>query len=116
MRGVCSEGDEAMTTRQSCKSDERQPVIHYEVTVGGKLLRRNQECTLERGIGYPAGRYRFQYAEERPDGQWMLMFMRRDRRPDPKTGEYAWRYREVWESRNGQVRTIHRLRADEAEV
>lgn len=101
-----------MTAREAYKSDEAQPIFHDEITVGGKLLCRNQECTLERGIGYPAGKYRFQYAEERPDGQWMLMFMRRDRRPDPRTGEYSWRYREVWNPDN--VRRVHRPRQEKA--
>jgi hypothetical protein len=106
VRGVRGEGDGPMTARKAYATDERQPVIHYEIEVGGKPLARNQLVTLERGIGYPAGKYRFQYAEEQPGGLWMLMFMRRDRRPDPKTGEYAWRYRQVWDT--GQVRTIHR--------
>jgi hypothetical protein len=51
-------------------------------------LKTNQEVTLERGIGYPAGRYRFCYAEQRGP-VFMLMFFGPTRRAKQ-------RYREVW--------------------
>jgi hypothetical protein len=85
-------------TRKPYVSDAPQRAIHYEIEVGGKPLARNQEATLERGIGYPAGRYRFQYAEEHPQG-WCLMFFGPVRRAKQ-------RYRQVWDT--CQVRTIHR--------
>jgi hypothetical protein len=86
--------------RKAYRPDEPGPVYHHHITIDGKLLSRNQLATLERGIGYPAGKYAFQYAEERPDGQWMLMFFGPVRRSKQ-------RYREVW--RNGAaVRTVHR--------
>lgn len=88
-----------MITRKPYDSLSPQPVIHYEVEVGGKPLARNQEVTLERGIGYAAGRYRFQYAEELPDGRWLLMFFGPSRRAKQ-------RYRHVWHT--GVVRVIHR--------
>lgn len=110
LRRLPGEGDEVVTDRKPYETDEPQPEIHYEITVNGKSLCRNQECTLERGIGYPAGRYRFSYAECRPDGSWCLVFMRRDRRPN-KDGEYEWRFRHVW--RNAEaVRVIHRPRPE----
>ena len=91
-----------MITRKPYESDEPQPAIHYEVTVGGKLLCRNQEVTLERGIGYPAGRYRFDYAEELANGTWCLVFFGPVRRSKQ-------RYRHLW--RDGSaVRVIHRRR------
>jgi hypothetical protein len=74
--------------------------IHYVITIDGKRLQRNQEATLERGIGYPAGRYKFEYAEERPNGQWCLVFFGPVRRSKQ-------RYREVWQH-GAAVRTIHR--------
>lgn len=98
MRGVRGEGHEVIA-RRPYESDELQPVIHYEIEINGKPLARNQEATLERGIGYAAGRYRFQYAEERPDGQWCLMFFGPVRRSKQ-------RYRQVWHSA-AAVRTIH---------
>lgn len=89
-----------MQSRKPYRSDEPQPVVHYNITIDGKLLCRNGEATLERGIGYPAGKYRFQYAEELPDGQWLLVFYGPSRRSKQ-------RYRQVW--RNGAaVRTVHR--------
>lgn len=89
-----------MNEKKAYISDEPVPVVHHAITVDGKLLSRNQEATLERGIGYPAGRYKFQYAFEGADGQWCLMFYGPSRRRKQ-------RYREVW--RNGRaVRVIHR--------
>jgi hypothetical protein len=85
--------------RQRYESSEPQPIYHYEVMVGPKLVRRNQECTLERGIGYPAGRYAFRFAEERHDGSWCLTFFGPVRRR-------KMRWRQVWDI--GQVRTVHR--------
>jgi hypothetical protein len=100
VRGVRGEGDGPMITRQPYKSAEAQPVIHYEIEVGGKPLARNQLVTLERGIGYPAGKYRFQYAEDHRDG-WCLVFFG----PVARSKQ---RYRQVWERWTDQVRTIHR--------
>jgi hypothetical protein len=89
-----------MIKRQAYEPDEPQPVYHHAITIDGKLLSRNQLVTLERGIGYPAGKYRFEYAEERPDGDWCLTFFGPVRRAKQ-------RYRQVW--RHGAaVRTIHR--------
>ena len=91
MRGVCGEGDGQVSAPQK--------LYHYEVILGGKLLQRNQECTLERGIGYAAGRYRFQYAEQ-VGGRWLLVFFGPSRRSKQ-------RYRQVWHPSDA-VRTIHR--------
>lgn len=91
-----------MQARKPYVSDEPQPTYHHAITIDGKLLCRNQEATLERGIGYPAGRYVFQYAQERPDGQWCLTFYGPVRRTKQ-------RYREVWRSA-AAVRVIHRPR------
>ena len=85
-------------------TDEPMPVFHYEVQVNGKPLARNQECTLERGIGYPAGRYKFCYAEEL-DGRWALTFFGPCRRANR-------RWRQVFDVA-GTVRTIHRAVAEE---
>jgi hypothetical protein len=87
-------------TRKPYVADEAAPVYHHAITIDGKLLCRNQEASLERGIGYPAGRYVFQYAQERPDGQWCLMFYGPVRRSKQ-------RYREVWKF-GAAVRVIHR--------
>lgn len=97
-----------MQARKPYRSDEPQPEYHHHITIDGKLLSRNQEATLERGIGYPAGRYTFQYAEERPDGQWCLMFFGPSRRSKQ-------RYREVWRS-GAAVRVIHRAHPQQLEV
>jgi hypothetical protein len=86
-------------TREPYKNDEAQPTYHHCITWDGKLLQRNQLVTLERGIGYPAGKYRFQYAEERTD-QWCLTFFG----PVSRSKQ---RYRTVWEH-SDEVRTIHR--------
>lgn len=101
--GLCSEGNGPVNHRTAYKPDKPQSQYHDNITLGGKLLCRNQEVTLERGIGYPAGRYAFQYAEERPDGQWVLMFFGPTRRSKQ-------RYREVWQHRTDEVRVIHRPR------
>lgn len=89
-----------MITRKPYKSDETQPVFHHSITYDGKLLQRNQLCTLERGIGYPAGKYRFQYAEETADGRWCLTFF-------GPVSRAKQRYRLVW-PQSDAVRTIHR--------
>lgn len=89
-----------MQSRDPYQADEPQPVYHHHITIDGKLLSRNQEATLERGIGYPAGRYTFQYAEQLPDGQWCLTFFGPVRRSKQ-------RFRQVWRS-GAAVRTIHR--------
>lgn len=91
-----------MIPRKPYETDEPQSEIHYEVMIGPKLLCRSQEVTLERGIGYPAGRYKFEYAEELPGGQWCLHFFGPVRRSKQ-------RYRQVWRDASA-VRVIHRLR------
>lgn len=93
-----------MTDRKPYETDEPQPEIHYEITVNGKPLRRNQEATLDRGTGWPAGRYAFQYAELRQDGSWCLVFFGPVRRAKQ-------RYRHVWRSA-AAVRVIHRPRPE----
>lgn len=89
-----------MITRKRYKSDEQTPVYHHHITIDGKSLSRNQECTLERGIGYAAGRYRFQYAEHLPDGRWCLHFFGPSRRTKQ-------RYRQVWRE-GAAIRTVHK--------
>jgi hypothetical protein len=88
-----------MITRKPYVSDEPTPVYHHDIVIDGMSLSRNQECTLERGIGYPAGRYLFQYAEELPNGEWVLTFFGPSRRARK-------RHRQVWRSA-AAVRTIH---------
>lgn len=85
---------------------EPQPTYHHHITIDGKLLSHNQEATLERGIGYPAGRYKFEYAEQCDDGQWCLVFFGPVRRTKQ-------RYRQVWRQA-AAVRVIHRPRLDDA--
>jgi len=87
-----------MNQKERYVSDQPVPEHHHSITVGGKRLNVNQEVTLERGIGYPAGRYRFCYAEQH-DGDFMLMFFGPTRRTKQ-------RYREVWYD-GAAVRTVH---------
>lgn len=88
-----------LTERRKYKPKEPTSEFWHEVEIDGKVVVRGQECTLERGIGYPSGRYRFQYAEVRPDGEVMLMFYGPSRRSKQ-------RYREVWRNA-AAVRQIH---------
>lgn len=87
-----------MNQKKHYVSDEPVPIHHHTITVRGKQLKTNQEVTLERGIGYPAGRYRFCYAEQRGP-VFMLMFFGPTRRTKQ-------RYREVWND-SAAVRTVH---------
>lgn len=87
-----------MNQKKPYVSDESVPVHYYMITVRDKQLCVDQEVTLERGIGYPAGRYKFCYAQER-DGAFMLTFF------GPTTRDKQ-RYREVWDY--ALIRTVHR--------
>lgn len=89
-----------LTQRRSYASSHPQPEFWHEVEIDGTVVVRGQECTLERGIGYPAGRYKFQYAEVCTNGEVMLMFYGPSRRKKQ-------RYREVWRNA-AAVRRIHR--------
>ena len=58
-----------------CGPDERIPEYQHDVVVGGRRLHRGMEASLTQGIGYPAGRYRFDYAEVTGgDGPILLHF------------------------------------------
>lgn len=51
-----------------------QPNFVHEVTINSRRLTKGMEATLTRGVGYPAGRYRFEYGENLKSGELMLQF------------------------------------------
>jgi hypothetical protein len=63
-----------MNTKSPYRSDEPNPTYLHDIRVNGRRLVEGMEASLERGIGYPAGRYRFKYAEQLADGTLMLQF------------------------------------------
>lgn len=69
-----------MNQKQPFKSNEAKPVYLHEVRINGRRLARDMEASLDRGIGYPAGRYLFKYAEQLADGTLMLQFYGPSRR------------------------------------
>jgi hypothetical protein len=95
-----------LTQRKSYKVTEPTSTFWHEVEVDGKVMVKGQECELDRVIGHPAGRYRFQYAEVRPDGEIMLMFYGPTACLNGKPKRARQRYREVWRNA-AAVRRIH---------
>ena len=86
-----------MNKKSAYKSDAPNPTYLHDVRVHGRRLAKGMEASLERGIGYPAGRYRFSYAEQLADGTLMLQFYGPTRRSKQ-------RYRMV---RPEAVTTVH---------
>jgi hypothetical protein len=69
-----------MNQKKPFKSNTPAPVYLYDVRVNGRRLIKGMEASLGKGIGYPAGRYRFSYAEQLADGTLMLQFFGPTRR------------------------------------
>lgn len=78
--------------------EDEQPEFLYEVTVHGRRLAKGMHASLERGIGHPAGRYEFRYAEaSRKGGEPLLFFYGPVRRTKQK-------YRQVT---TAMIKTVH---------
>lgn len=84
--------------KRAYKAPGEQPEFVYEITVNGRRLSKGMHASLERGIGHPAGRYEFRYAEPgKSNGEPLLFFYGPVRRSRQK-------YRQVVAA---AVKTVH---------
>jgi hypothetical protein len=95
-----------LAQRRSYKTSEPTSEYWHEVEIDGTVVVKGDVCTLDRVIGHPAGRYRFQYAEVRPSGEVMLMFYGPVACCNGAPSRSRQRYREVWRNA-AAVRRIH---------